>query len=155
VNLIQLDLSDPRFRGLHLRLPKLPVLTCDACTCFGVVYASVDRDGEARWAPKNQRPNYLPDDVLSWKGSPWGGVRVVLDQRRAIEAVDWMEPTVSQIGGLPAWVQDPEYPKCPDCQEAMSFIAQIDNAAFASCEGIYSGFLCSNCMMTATTYQQT
>jgi len=45
VNLIELDLSDDRFRGLHLRLPKLPVLTCDACTCFGVVYASVGHDG--------------------------------------------------------------------------------------------------------------
>jgi hypothetical protein len=94
----------------------------------------------------------LPGDLLSWKASEWGGVRVALHQRRAIEAVDWMEPTVSQIGGLPSWVQDDEYPKCPDCHAVMSFITQIDNAAFAS-DGIYYGFLCSNCMMTATTYQ--
>lgn len=153
VNLIELDLSDDRFRGLHLRLPKLPVLTCDACTCFGVVYASVGQDGEAHWAHENQRPEILPDDPLSWKESSWGGVRVALHQRRAIEAVDWMEPTVSQIGGLPSWVQDVEYPKCPDCHRVMSFIAQIDEAAFGS-DGIYYGFLCSNCMMTATTYQQ-
>jgi hypothetical protein len=154
VNLIELDLSDDRFRGLHLRLPKLPVLTCDACTCFGVVYASLGQDGEAHWAHENQRPKHVLDDPLSWKASSWGGVRVALHQRRAIEAVDWMEPTVSQIGGLPSWVQDVEYPKCPDCHRVMSFIAQIDEAAFGS-DGIYYGFLCSNCMMTATTYQQT
>jgi hypothetical protein len=37
----------------------------------------------------------------------------------------------------------------------MSFIAQIDNGAFPLREGVYYGFLCSNCLMTATTYQQT
>jgi hypothetical protein len=156
VNLIELDLNDDRFRGLHLRLPKLPVLACDACTCFGVVYASVGHDGEAHWAHENQRPEYLPDDLFSWEASPWRGVRIALHQRRAIEAVDWcLEPTVSQIGGLPSWVQNVEYPKCPDCHQIMSFIAQIDNGAFPLCEGVYYGFLCSNCLMTATTYQQT
>jgi hypothetical protein len=156
VNLIDLDLSDDRFRGLHLRLPKLPVLTCDACTCFGVVYASLGHDGEAHWAHENQRPKHLPGDLLSWEASPWRGVRVALHQRRAIEAVDWcLEPTVSQIGGLPSWVQDVEYPKCPDCHQVMSFIAQVDNGAFPLREGVYYAFLCSNCMMTATTYQQT
>jgi hypothetical protein len=155
VNLIELDLNDDRFRGLHLRLPKLPVLTCDACTCYGFVYASVGQDGEARWAHENQRPEHLPDDLRSWEGSSWRGVRVALHQRRAIEAVDGMEPTVSQIGGLPSWVQDAEYPKCPDCQQIMSFIVQIDEAALGSGNGIYYGFLCSNCMMTATTYQTT
>jgi hypothetical protein len=152
VNLIELDLSDDRFRGLHLRLPKLPILTCDACTCSEVVYASVGHDGEAHWAHENQRPKHLPDDPLSWQGSSWAGVRVALHQRRAIEAVDWMEPTVSQIGGLPSWVQDAEYPKCPDCHQVMSFVTQIDEAALGN-DGIYYGFLCSNCMMTATTYQ--
>jgi hypothetical protein len=65
----------------------------------------VGQDGEVHWAYENQRPKHLPDDLLSWEASPWRGVRVALHQRRAIEAVDWcLEPTVSQIGGLPSWV---------------------------------------------------
>jgi hypothetical protein len=156
VNLIELDLSDDRFRFLHLRIPKLPVLTCDACTCFNVIYAGVGNDGKAHWAHENTRPEHLPNDLASWSPSPWRGVPVALHQRRAIEAVDCgREPTISQIGGLPSWVQDSEYPRCPDCKQTMTFIAQVDNGAFPLHEGVFYAFLCSNCMMTATSYQQT
>jgi len=33
----------------------------------------------------------------------------------------------SKLGGKPNWVQQPEVPKCPDCKQAMTFIAQIDS----------------------------
>ena len=37
----------------------------------------------------------------------------------------------------------------------MKFIAQLDNGAFPLYGGIYYAFLCSECRITATTYQQT
>ena len=157
VNLIELKSNEARLSSLNLNTPKLPILTCDACTCFGVIYASVGHDGEARWLVRNQRPDYLPTDLTQWGGaSPWRGVPIELHQRRGIETIDWHTPiTVSQIGGLPSWVQDFEYPRCPDCQQVMPFLVQIDEGAFPGHEGVYYGFLCANCGITATTYQQT
>src|SRR5437867_445477 len=33
----------------------------------------------------------------------------------------------SKLGGDPDWVQHPEVPKCSECKQPMSFIAQIDS----------------------------
>lgn len=33
----------------------------------------------------------------------------------------------SKLGGKPDWVQRPEVPICPECEQAMSFVAQIDS----------------------------
>ena len=33
----------------------------------------------------------------------------------------------SKLGGGPDWVQNPEVPKCSDCKQPMTFIAQIDS----------------------------
>lgn len=156
VNLLELDLADPRFRFLKFEGLKLPILTCEACTCFAVIFAKIDRAGAASWCEKNDRPSWLPEDISSWPRGPWNGVRLQLAPRRAIHAADWCLPVaVSQIGGLPSWVQDAAYPNCPDCEKTMTFIAQLDNAQFPRREGIYYAFLCADCRITATTYQQT
>lgn len=156
VNLIELDLRDYRFQFLKVQVAKLPVLTCDACTCFGVVFGSVGQDGKATWAKENQRPKYLPDDRGPGDPSPWRGVPISLQARRPVEAADWsLESSLSQVGGLPGWVQDHAYPNCPDCKHTMMFLAQLDEGAFPYNEGVYYAFLCPTCLMTATTYQQT
>ncbi len=33
----------------------------------------------------------------------------------------------SKLGGEPDWEQSAKVPKCPDCKQAMTFIAQIDS----------------------------
>ena len=63
---------------------------------------------------------------------------------------------LSQVGGLPSWIQDPEYPSCPKCQRRMKFFGQISNEEIEDySEGIYYMFLCSDCGIGATGYQQT
>jgi hypothetical protein len=71
-------------------------------------------------------------------------------------AMDSLPTQYSQLGGHPTWVQDSEYPTCGSCSKTMPFIAQI------SCEdveqhreGIFYAFLCPDCAVTASTYQQT
>ena len=158
VHLVEIDLSDSRFAFLGLTGERLPVLTCDACTCFGTafMYSRISPEGKAQLAEENKRPEWLPDDLDSWQRSPWRDQAVQLQQRRAIHAVDWCMPaTISQIGGMPSWVQDPVFPKCPGCSKTMTFIAQVDNGQFPYHEGVYYAFLCSACRVTATTYQQT
>jgi hypothetical protein len=158
VHLVELDLGDERFAFLGFLGETLPVLTCDACTCYGLgfVFARIEADGTARLADENLRPSWMPDDLSSWGRSPWKDIPVRLHHRSAIHATDWCMPvSLSQIGGLPSWVQDSAFPKCPDCLETMMFIAQVDNGQFPSNEGVYYAFLCAACRVTATTYQQT
>lgn len=157
VSLVKLDLTNPRFSFLEMSGPQLDVVTCDMCTCFGeFVFGQLDERGAGSWAPENRPPKFLPKDRGTWQRSPWAGVGVCLTPRSIYHAADWCLPTrLSQIGGLPAWVQDADYPKCIRCDRTMMFLAQIDNAQFPRNEGIYYAFVCPTCRTTATTYQQT
>lgn len=156
VALVDMDLLAPEFAFLGISGPRLPFVTCEACTCFGMIFGSVDDYGIGHWSSHNTKPDWLPDDRSSLQRGPWSGVSVELVRRRAIHAVDWcMDLSMSQIGGLPAWVQDAEYPSCPACQRTMTFAAQLDNGHFSGYEGMYYAFLCLDCRVTATTYQQT
>ena len=156
VHLIELNVTDERFTFLNFNGEKLRILTCEACTCFGFMFSRISADGSVRLADESKRPVRLPEDSSSWAQSPWKGQAVQLHRRRAIHAVDWCMPvTVSQVGGLPSWVQSAEFPKCPDCSKTMTFVAQVDNGHFPTDEGVYYAFLCTECRTAATGYQQT
>ena len=76
--------------------------------------------------------------------SPWHAV------------MDSLPTQYSQIGGHPTWVQDAEYPTCGACAKTMPFIGQIScEDVEPNREGIFYAFLCSDCAMTASAYQQT
>ena len=158
IHLIDLNLEDARFDFLEIVGRKLPILTCDVCTGYGsgFMFARVASDGNALLTAGGKRPDWLPEKADSLKPSPWAGVPVRLSLRRAIHAVDWCMPvSISQVGGMPSWVQDTAFPSCPDCSRTMKFVAQIDNGHFSGHEGVYYAFLCASCRTTATTYQQT
>lgn len=71
-------------------------------------------------------------------------------------AIDSLPTQYSQIGGHPTWIQDAEYPTCGNCRRTMTFIGQIAcEDVEPNREGIFYAFLCSDCAMTASTYQQT
>jgi hypothetical protein len=71
-------------------------------------------------------------------------------------AMDSLPTQYSQIGGHPTWVQDSEYPTCGSCARTMPFIGQISCEDIEpNREGIFYAFLCPDCVMTASTYQQT
>lgn len=157
VKMVTIDCSDVRFAFLGWKVPRLSILTCDACTCFSDhVFARVAVDGSASWHPANVRPKHLPEDGATWQLSPWAGKPIRLETRRPLAAVESdLGVSASSIGGHPCWVQDTAYPTCPDCGQTMGFIAQLDNGDFKYHEGTYYGFLCGKCGVTATCYQQT
>ena len=157
VHLLELDLRNRRLEFLPFFGPRLAVLSCDSCTLFAEnVFAKVGADGEARWHSQNVRPDSLARDPADWPTSPWQSAALSLSLRMPMQAVesDRLGGSVSQIGGLPKWVQDAHYPKCPDCGQSMHFLAQLDNGDFPSHEGIHYVFLCADCRVTATNYQQ-
>ena len=66
------------------------------------------------------------------------------------------EPSISQIGGHPEWIQDAEYPICPTCHRHMICIAQISWEDFEEyAEGSTYAFVCLEDGKAATVYQQT
>lgn len=154
--LLESQFDEPPLDALHRLGRRIEVVTCPVCTSFAPVHAELDRQGHGRWADGNVLPDFLPRDAPSWEPSPWSKVAVRLAARRPTHAADWCLPTtLSQIGGYPAWVQDVEYPACLNCGRTMTFVAQIDQAAFPLHEGAYYAFICVPCRTTATTYQQT
>lgn len=156
-HMIDLDLSDPRFSFLGFTGPRLLVLTCHACTCYGGgFFSKIDHEGIAVPHALGVKPEWLPDPSSEWGAPAWRDVPFALTPRRAIHSADWcMELKSSQIGGLPCWVQDSEYPKCPECSTTMQFIAQLNQDDLPGHEGTYYAFLCYSCRTTATSYQQT
>ncbi len=59
------------------------------------------------------------------------------------------------IGGYPGWIQEPYFPDCPECQQAMKFFAQIQWQLVENLgDGTLYFFLCSDCRTGAMQHQQ-
>jgi hypothetical protein len=80
------------------------------------------------------------------------------DARRAV-GFRWAAPEVGKrhkVGGSPDWLQEPQVPVCPACQNAMSFYGQLDSLGdavkLAEC-GIIYVFVCHGCYTTQSVLQ--
>jgi hypothetical protein len=155
-NLLELDRSAEQLAFLNYSSNRISVPFCDACGCYGVLYGKLSEQGST-WSTHNAKPECLPDDGASWEGLPQRKLALAGAARSPWRAADQFLPTTfSQIGGHPGWVQDAEYPHCPECQQSMVFIGQVVcNEVLDPSEGIHYAFLCSPCGTTATCYQQT
>jgi hypothetical protein len=68
-----------------------------------------------------------------------------------------------RVGGHPCWVQEAEYPRCPDCAQTMSFLLQFDSHLPVSegeeflwgSGGIGYAFWCDRCRTSALHWQST
>jgi len=155
--LFEFDRTDSRLRLIPWPAPRLKIATCPGCSCYGTVFAELGAGENPVWSPKNARPEYLPDDPSAWVPLPENRLILARTSRPAHHAADWFLPTsFSQVGGLPTWIQDTSYPSCPGCHRTMLFVAQLANDEVADLmEGTYYAFICPDCRMTATNYQQT
>ncbi len=138
------------------RLGSVQVATCEVCTAFRTVFGMLDEAGHGRWHTGNTRPDYLPDDAATWSRLPVDALTPGRHRSPFFAANQFLPTTFSQLGGHPTWIQDAEYPRCPDCKQTMMFLAQVDHADIEKAsEGMYYAFVCPSCRTTATTYQQT
>lgn len=157
VSLFDIDTRSETAAFLGLGGKALRVTTCDVCCAFGTIFSKNDGKGGSKWHTANVRPNYLPDPS-EWDAFPERPLVLSGERRHFMESASWsMVPGVSfsQMGGLPTWVQDAEYPLCPECSKKMLFVGQISNEDFDQMsEGIEYAFVCRACHVTAVTYQQ-
>jgi hypothetical protein len=158
VSMLDIHLTSDTVSFLKLSGTRLRVTTCDVCSCYGIVFSKNDGTGGSTWHPSNSRPAYLPDNPNDWDAFPERPLVLSGRKRNFMESASWTYvPGVafSQIGGLPTWIQDAEYPDCPECSQTMLFIGQISNEDFDPLmEGIQYCFVCPQCNVTATSYQQ-
>ncbi|HUR22531.1 MAG TPA: hypothetical protein VMZ73_01530 [Acidimicrobiales bacterium] len=151
VALFDLDLTDVRVGG-SVRGTRLRVLTCVSCGLASHFLTTVDRDGHTGWSELNESKDGWQEGDVSEFPIPLGLGRA---QRTPYEAMAF-EDHRSQLFGHPTWVQSPEYPQCPHCEELMQFVGQIDTSSeLPLWEGMIYAFVDSNCGLAATCYQQT
>ncbi|MCM3134023.1 DUF1963 domain-containing protein [Paenibacillus polysaccharolyticus] len=185
ISLMNLHVKHPSLRSVHWNSPQLDVQTCLVCSSYSVVYMEMDAEGNPIWSKYNVKPDGFDEidveemsvdvsgvsssslDVGSLAGEgEWSGgaqeqvqrrwFRIASEPRQPYHGSEWaMEPSISQVGGHPGWVQDADYPVCPACSATMKAIGQLDGEMIQeNGEGVYYMFACEPCQMTAVSYQQ-
>lgn len=159
IDLLDFDLTDPRTAFLGFEGgTRLRIATCPRCLPWSApILTEVDPAGGSVWSPANQPPAFVGEG-----GAPWPEERLVLGERHRtpLAARPFVgEGPASQVGGYPSWLQEPEYPLCPECGEPMTFIGQVQLADLATdseelAEGVVYAFLHVHCGRAATLYQQ-
>ncbi len=129
------------------------VLCCLSCAPFSAgVFSRYHKDGTAEWHPATEggrTENYgysaandrelIPDVFPPFAAAEPFGI-----------------DDASGLGGTPMWIQDAEYPTCPECRQEMTYLAQFDNGSMKPPEeGIFYSFFCGKCSVAAVTCQQT
>jgi hypothetical protein len=129
--------------------------TCIRCGCYTTVFTDQDPDGAVRWADENSRPQFLGHDGGIWELPD--DLQLHIDAARPTPyAGSAWDAGGSTFGGLPDWIQDPEYPTCPRCDKTMMYRAMITGADMwdGSAEGCLYVFADTDCRLSAVVYQQ-
>lgn len=154
LTLFEIDLQDSRMAFPGLEGKQLRIAMCMNCSLQGEhIFTDVDANGTSRWSSLNgDRPSHLrffDEEDISVDSLP---------RRLLVLGAERRTPYISHgshLGGCPQWVQNPEYPYCPACQQAMTFVGQYEPYQVDYIEGIIYAFLCTKCGLATTGYQQT
>ncbi len=163
LTLFDFDLRNPAFSFFGMQGQQLRIAMCPTCTSLDdAVFTDVNGNGLSQWSSKDngEEPVDPLDDLNDWEDLPeLSSQQLQLDSLHRIPPYDspisCMQTSISYIGNVPTWIQNPEYPYCPGCQQRMLFIGQIalgdlhDNARGII---IYT-FLCSECGKAANVCQ--
>ena len=137
--LLDLDARKPPFAGHGFRMRRFRILACAGCWATRFTRWNVDCT-----------PNTTVEAaVLSAEATRFDR-RVYTLGRRTGPTNSWG----SYLGGCPNWLQDAEFPRCPECQEAMVFLAHLDLTEIGG-DGVVYGFACDHCRVTACGFQCT
>lgn len=150
--LLDIDLSDDRvdFEADG----RLCITTCERCVAWGTVFATVDTDGGGQWSDHSVRPTSIHDMPSHEPREPLG----LGDERpRPFSGLAFDTQGTSQLGGVPVWVQNPDYPTCPACGGLMPYVGQVNMADTGEewGQGTIYAFWSRGCGLAATVYQQT
>jgi hypothetical protein len=139
---LNVDTADPRVAAAlahtgwqgHLR-----IVTCYLCSVYGKTFAEVTPDGGAVWSAHTVQPGYLKERELEVAAPPL--VRLTPgEQRPSLHLANPDHEGQSTLGGLPGWIQDPDYPACPACGQVMTYVGAVAGSDVAE-HGVGVNFL--------------
>jgi hypothetical protein len=160
--LLEIDLTYPEFEYLGFPGERLTIMTCDFCVCYTEIFNEIDWDGTVSWSGINEIRYEEPwkiasDNFKDFTIPPYDQLVLGPKTDNPLRGAYYDLPNIcSQIGGHPGWVQYADYPKCPKCNAYMKFLAQIhyDDISEGRGEGVVYAFICKDCKMVCTIYQQ-
>lgn len=159
--LLDLDLRHPAMGFLGLAGKRLRIVMCEECSLWSQLFFDVDLLGRAEWSaftgqkpettfgPDDGRMVFTPVDHQLTRGPRCASPFEVVARGD--------QPDVSQLGGMPGWVQDAEYVMCPACQRRMMVVGQVAPEAITNraIDGVLYGLLCLDCLCSTVIYQCT
>jgi|GEM_PF-1943922 len=136
--------------------PNVDVVTCPICVAFSEGYFVRTR-GAGRDCVHPSTTAEPPSDVWEHTTNANGTPYALGRRRRPQQNAWWLatDGSVSQFGGMPTWIGDAWYPKCPDCRETMRALLQLECDEVWGCEGLLYVMDCDACSTAATLFQQT
>ncbi|MDA8493362.1 DUF1963 domain-containing protein [Kluyvera georgiana] len=135
---------------------SIRIMTCECCSAYETVFARIDHQGQPQWYEKNKLSALAVKNANDWMALPADHLHLSESRLPLFAADQFLPTTFSQLGGHPTWIQDAQYPSCPECARHMMFIAQLScHDVDEYLEGIIYGFICPTCHTTATSFQQT
>ena len=161
----RLIVLDPVPPGLEVTaVSRLTLEMCVRCVEVNEVMEYV-HDAEGRPSPHRHQ---VPGDEPEFESVPLRAAEVRLAPTPARWFwQDWGasndRQNLSRLGGHPSWVQSADYPPCPECGRFMTFLVQLDAALPAGrdeteqvfSEGMFYGFWCDRCRVSAFKWQIT
>lgn len=162
-----LSVQKPALAGID-RSGPIEFATCLSCQGWesdGPMLYRHDADGVASAHPVQQRDDPLHPEVVANALQDAEVQLFAAPGRWACQ--DWGESNgrqnLSRVGGAPSWVQSPDYPACPDCQQDMAFVMQLDSGLPQADGGEWlwgSGgcnytFWCAGCRVSGQLWQCT
>jgi hypothetical protein len=156
--LLDLDLRHPALAFLGLDGTRLRLVMCEECSLWNRLYMDVDLMGAADWSTLNaaEGETYPGDELLFTPPTHHLGLgpRCASAVEVAARGDGW---DVSQLGGLPSWVQDADYALCPACHRRMTFVGQVTPEVVSdrAIDGVLYGLLCLECLRSTVIYQCT
>ncbi len=133
--------------------------TCICCGAYEPIFMVINESGESSWYAENKKWEHFDECCQDLEFDPIEENRLLprKSEKTSMQSISqFIEINKSQIGGYPTWVQDSEYLSCPQCNESMKFVGQIDMEDVEEYgEGIYYFHYCEKCNMTGSNYQQT
>jgi hypothetical protein len=143
----------------------IEIVTCLNCIGYTNIFIKTNSEGKAEW--HNSTVIHGKKDLyISENQVPQNFFKISNEHWKPIySANQFLNIPLSNIGGMPTWVNDSFFPQCPECESKMKFIAQFTGMDFFEYingnyidyfgEGTYYFFICEDCLITSSSYDQT
>lgn len=150
VNLLKIDGEYRQLQGFGIK-GKLSVTTCMSCLPYGdFIFSKYDEEGNSKVV---YHESGYGDEIDDEDQTLAEEHCFILSEKPAAMRYCSKWEDSSAIGGVPQFINDANYPACPECGKMMKHLALLGEE-YTQYGNIYVQ-VCQDCRIAATSYQQT